>query len=637
MSFTETRLDLGILYGTQGGPRFNTEVLENSAGYEQRIARSRQGKARWVLGNKILDSEELDYLSTFFEARKGKEEGFRFKDWTDFRGKNELLGTGDGITEKYQLLRWYGDSYRVISKPVAETVTVTVEGATVGWYSIDTSTGVVTFDSPPDSDAEIRASFEFDVPVRFQQDELSVRLEASDREESILELQELSIVEIRVPLDEEITLPAFSPDITALKSELFNLNLETGEQAIIPQSVGGGRFKTTVTEIDSGFERRDRAWSNSRAKFNLGDVQLNLEQWKYLREFFWERKGKAIGFQFADPSYKGGQPFLARFDQDELAVRFDAYYEDEDDPVLFVYLSGLKIVELTTETENNSYNGLQGDSLFQATCWRLERKDGVVLGFTNHDFPIDIDGLRYQPETGASANAVSRNVDLSQDNSKLESILDSSAITEADIIGGRYDEAIITEASINYLNPPNTLEEGIVLVYGEIGEISNTKYRYTAEIVGLDSLLNRSVSVTTAPVCRATFGDASCKKDLSSLTWTNVSITNVISSETIEISYPSGANEELVRDGFLVVESGDNEGFSRDIRSVNGSAIALFEPLPFALTTNDTIKLVAGCNKTFASCEGYNNIENFQGIPTHGNFAPNSDWILSSPRDNDDS
>lgn len=138
-------------------------------------------KGKWQVGNRKVLRAELDYLQAFWRARRGGLQRFRLKDWGDFsttyNGINDqgILGTGNGVLTQFQLIKRYqpsGDSQdRIIIKPVTGTVQVYVNGTlqATGW-SVNTATGIVTFTSAPAIAAVLRASFEFDVRVRFTGD-----------------------------------------------------------------------------------------------------------------------------------------------------------------------------------------------------------------------------------------------------------------------------------------------------------------------------------------------------------------------------------------------------------------------------------------------------------------------------------
>jgi uncharacterized protein (TIGR02217 family) len=125
------------------------------------------------------EQAQIDDLIAFFRARRGKAYGFRFKDWTDYKADGQLLGTGDDATTQFQLVKHYPSGsvieVRTITKPVAGTVKVYLDGIEQlsGW-SVDTTTGLVTFGTPPALGVEVTGDFEFDVPVRFDTDHMAV-------------------------------------------------------------------------------------------------------------------------------------------------------------------------------------------------------------------------------------------------------------------------------------------------------------------------------------------------------------------------------------------------------------------------------------------------------------------------------
>lgn len=203
MAFTETRLDLGYDFGTVGGPQFNTTIIVLGSGYEQRNSNWSEARSKWQIGDRIYTRSELNYLLKFFRAMRGAAVGFRFKDWSDYQGINELIGVGNGILTQFQLKKTYTindqSSNRNIKKPVSGTTIVSVAGTPVisGW-SIDNTSGIITFTSPPTGN--IVASFEFDVPARFEQDKFDHRFDAAERStgEGLFYVSTLSVIEIKV-------------------------------------------------------------------------------------------------------------------------------------------------------------------------------------------------------------------------------------------------------------------------------------------------------------------------------------------------------------------------------------------------------------------------------------------------------
>ena len=183
MGFVEVQFPQDISYGSSGGPEYATDIVISQSGYEQRNVGWEQARARYNVAHGVKTKPQLDALIAFFRARKGRAYGFRFKDWTDYQASNEMIGTGNGTTTQFQLVKHYTSGSvteaRIIKKPVTGTVQIYVDAVQQGsGVSTDTATGLVTFMSPPASGATVSASFQFDVPVRFDTDRLSATLES---------------------------------------------------------------------------------------------------------------------------------------------------------------------------------------------------------------------------------------------------------------------------------------------------------------------------------------------------------------------------------------------------------------------------------------------------------------------------
>ncbi|MDX2095661.1 MAG: DUF2460 domain-containing protein [Alphaproteobacteria bacterium] len=182
MGFVEVQFPTDISYGSSGGPEYATDVVTSSSGHEQRNINWEQARARYNVAHGVKTKAQLDALIAFFRARKGRAYGFRFKDWTDYQA-TETLGMGDGVQTQFQLVKSYtsGDvtETRLIRKPVSGSVQV-YQNAVLqsAGMTIDSATGMVVFAVPPAAGQVITASFEFDVPVRFDTDRLSSSLDA---------------------------------------------------------------------------------------------------------------------------------------------------------------------------------------------------------------------------------------------------------------------------------------------------------------------------------------------------------------------------------------------------------------------------------------------------------------------------
>lgn len=200
MAFAEVRFPTDIAFGSTGGPEYSTDIVMLQSGHEQRNINWAESRARYNVAHGVKTKPQLDTLIAFFRARKGRADGFRFKDWTDYHADGEAIGTGDGVTTVFQLKKSYSSGSvvetRTIHKPVAGTIVIYIDGVlqNESTYTADTTNGQVIFNVAPALDAVITADFEFDVPVRFDTDRLSATLDTYGSHS----WHDIPLVEIRV-------------------------------------------------------------------------------------------------------------------------------------------------------------------------------------------------------------------------------------------------------------------------------------------------------------------------------------------------------------------------------------------------------------------------------------------------------
>lgn len=191
-AFHEILFPEAISYGSSGGPRFKTTIFTADSGYEQRNIDWANQRAEYDASHGIKNADQMEELTNFFYARRGRAYGFRYKDWNDYRLVQEVIAHGDGSTTVFQITKTYAstqaessetDTYvRKITKPAWGTVAgLTVAGVVKTAptdYAVDYATGKITFVSPPANGAEIKiGAAEFHVPVRFDTDHLDVTQE----------------------------------------------------------------------------------------------------------------------------------------------------------------------------------------------------------------------------------------------------------------------------------------------------------------------------------------------------------------------------------------------------------------------------------------------------------------------------
>lgn len=199
MAFHDVRFPDDIAIGATGGPGFSTEVVTLRSGREKRNVNWAEARGRWDVAHGLKDQGQLDRLVAFFRARRGRAHAFRFKDWTDFRLPRQAIGEGDGATAAFPLVKSYGDdggysAPRRITRPVAGTVRLWLAGVEQQTgFTVDHTAGVVTFAAPPAAGATVEAEAEFDVPARFDTDQMKVSVEAYDA----FRWGQIPIVEVR--------------------------------------------------------------------------------------------------------------------------------------------------------------------------------------------------------------------------------------------------------------------------------------------------------------------------------------------------------------------------------------------------------------------------------------------------------
>jgi uncharacterized protein (TIGR02217 family) len=194
MAFHDIRFPSDISRGAHGGPERRTDIVVLGSGAEERNARWADSRRAYNAGYGIKSLDELNAVIAFFEERRGRLYGFRWRDHLDWKScapeqttvaTDQLLGVGTGTQANFPLIKTYGRSFapwaRVISKPTPSTVVLAVDGVIQlpTHVSTDHSSGLVTFSTGhiPPAGSQITAGFEFDVPVRFDTDRLDINMQ----------------------------------------------------------------------------------------------------------------------------------------------------------------------------------------------------------------------------------------------------------------------------------------------------------------------------------------------------------------------------------------------------------------------------------------------------------------------------
>ncbi len=210
MGFHEVRFPTNLSFGSVGGPERRTEIVTLANGFEERNSPWAHSRRRYDAGVGMRSLDDIEGLIAFFEARRGQLNGFRWKDWSDFKScaasadvafEDQVIAVGDGFTTDFGLVKVYrsgAESYtRPIVKPVLGTVLVGVQRTQMVetvHYNLDITTGIVSFLHAPEVGTEITAGFEFDVPVRFDAE----RIQTSVASFQAGEMPDVPVVEVRI-------------------------------------------------------------------------------------------------------------------------------------------------------------------------------------------------------------------------------------------------------------------------------------------------------------------------------------------------------------------------------------------------------------------------------------------------------
>ncbi|UDL93979.1 DUF2163 domain-containing protein [Lichenihabitans sp. PAMC28606] len=260
-----------------------------------------------------------------------------------------------------------------------------------------------------------------------------------------------------------------------------------------------------------------------------------------------------------------------------------------------------------------------------AYCWRLTRRDGVVLGFTEHDRDLVYAGTTFSAASGFTASQIQQSLDLSIDNLNAAGALSSADLTETDILAGRYDDADVELFWVNLADP----SQGLTIAVGNLGEVTRAGIAFSAEFRSIANRLNQKIGTTCERFCSARLGDTRCGIDLGASAFHGTA-TAATAGQITEVSVTGLAAfaADWFTFGTLSFTTGANTGLLLDVkahlRTAGIDILQLWTPTPFAVAIGDIATVTAGCRKTLSVCRTkFGNIPNFRGYP----YIPGSDVI----------
>jgi len=265
---------------------------------------------------------------------------------------------------------------------------------------------------------------------------------------------------------------------------------------------------------------------------------------------------------------------------------------------------------------------LDGEATTLCNAWRVTRRDGVVMGFTDHDRDLSFGGLAYLAASGFEASETEDGNGLSAEGGDVSGGFSADAIRAEDLSAGRYDGAKVEVFTVNWQDPSQRL----LLRTAELGEVRREGGLFRVELRRLTHRLDQMRGRIYARQCDAVFGDARCGMNLAAYRAV-ATVTAVRDDMHVEVSGLSGFAERFFRYGILSFTSGAAKGLSADVedhRRLEGAdELTLWLPMAAEIAVGDTLEVTAGCDKRFSTCKAkFGNGLNFQGFP----HIPGSDF-----------
>lgn len=264
-----------------------------------------------------------------------------------------------------------------------------------------------------------------------------------------------------------------------------------------------------------------------------------------------------------------------------------------------------------------------------ARCWIVTRRDGVVMGFTDHDADLTVSGTLCRAGTGLTASEATARLGLQVDGCEIAGALADDSLAEADLAAGRYDAAAIEVHLVDWSEP----SLHVLLAKGVLGEVRREGLGFTAELRSLAHRLNEESGRLYTATCSADLGDARCTVDLTQAAFHGSGVvTSLAGASAFRASGLDAFADGAFTGGKLTFTSGANTGFAVEVKThrvaLDGVLIALWQAAPEPIAAGDAFSVMAGCDKRFATCrDRFVNSINFRGFP----HIPGNDFVISYP------
>jgi uncharacterized phage protein (TIGR02218 family) len=264
-----------------------------------------------------------------------------------------------------------------------------------------------------------------------------------------------------------------------------------------------------------------------------------------------------------------------------------------------------------------------------ARCWTLTRRDGVTVGFTDHDRDLDVGGVVCRADSGLSSSEIEQPLGLAVGGGEVFGALSDAALNEDDLAAGLYDAAAVKLYLVDWSEPSLHL----LLAAGELGEVRRQGRGFAAEVRGPAHRLAEASGRLYTPKCGADLGDARCGVDLDQPALRGDGTVVQLQAASTFVAHGLDAFADgWFTAGRLAFETGENAGLAGEVKAHRvtgwGGELSLWQNMPHLIAAGDTFVVTAGCDKRFETCrERFANAANFRGFP----HIPGNDFVIRYP------
>lgn len=264
-------------------------------------------------------------------------------------------------------------------------------------------------------------------------------------------------------------------------------------------------------------------------------------------------------------------------------------------------------------------------------CWKVERRDGRVYGFTDHDEDLSFGEVLFKASSGLDATALQASTGLSVDNGQVMGALSDAGVTETEIRAGRFDRARIEHWLVDWTRP----ELRTLMFVGSFGEIRRKDRAFEVELRGLAEALNTPVGRTLQRKCDRRLGDEKCRVDREAARFAASAMVEEMESRGVILaSGLDGFSDGWFTAGTVIWTSGGNVGDRALVKADGLTAaglrrVAFWREAGVTISAGDQFRIYAGCDRSAETCRAkFDNFLNFRGFP----HIPGDDWVAAYPK-----